>query len=149
MEDGQRFMCVVHPPDTDVPTRIIMIVRVGIDIIAIGRIEEAVSRWGDRFLHRIYTPRERKECGDNIASLAARFAAKEAVLKALGTGLERGITWQDVEVLGRGSAPRLSLRGRAHILASNLGLQAWTLSLTHEAGVAIAVAIGYGGGGGV
>lgn len=121
-----------------------MIVRVGVDTVATARIEEAIARWGDRFLCRVFTPREREECGGRTESLAARFAAKEAVLKALGTGLSHGITWQDVEIQGRGRAPRLLLEGRAQALANDLGLRHWTISLTHEAGMAIAVAIGYG-----
>ncbi len=121
-----------------------MLIRVGVDIVSIERVQKAVDRWGDRFLNRVFTPRERQECGARVESLAARFAAKEAVLKALGTGLDAGISWQDVEIAGRGTVPRVHLARVAERRATALGLDAWTVSLSHDEGVAIAVVVGYG-----
>ena len=121
-----------------------MAIRVGVDIVSIARVERALARWGGRFLARVYTPRERAECGTRVESLAARFAAKEATLKALGTGLDKGISWRDVEILGRGEAPRLHLHRAARDRAKRLGLTAWTISLSHEGGLAVAVVVGYG-----
>ena len=121
-----------------------MLIRVGVDIVSIERVQKAVDRWGDRFLNRVFTSRERQECGARVESLAARFAAKEAVLKALGTGLDAGISWQDVEIAGRGTVPRVHLARIAERRAATLGLNAWTVSLSHDKGVAIAVVVGYG-----
>lgn len=121
-----------------------MIIRVGVDIVSIERVERALVRWGDRFLTRVFTAREREACRGRVESLAARFAAKEAVLKALGCGLDEGITWQDVEIQGRGTAPRIHLQGEALARAHALGIRAWSISLSHEAGLAVAVAVGYG-----
>jgi holo-[acyl-carrier protein] synthase len=99
-----------------------MILGVGIDLVELDRIESALERQGDKFLNRVYTPREREECQASgkdesgvavldhmvkIQRLAGRFAAKEAFLKALGTGLAQGVTWQDVAVLS-GAGGRLS-----------------------------------------
>jgi len=86
---------------------------VGVDIIEIERIEAVLRRHGERFLQRVYTPAERAYCRGRVPELAARFAAKEAVSKALGTGL-RGIAWQEMEILGdeRGK-PLVNLHGRA------------------------------------
>ncbi len=120
-----------------------MLIRVGIDIVSIERVQRAVHRWGDRFLNRVFTPREQDECGTRAESLAARFAAKEAVLKALGTGLDAGISWQDVEIVGRGTAPQVVLARAAQERARALGITAWALSLSHEHGMAIAMVVGY------
>jgi holo-[acyl-carrier protein] synthase len=119
--------------------------RVGTDLIEIDRIEEAVQRWGERFLKRIFTAAERSVYGERISSLAARFAAKEAASKALGTGLMTEIPWTDIEVLSSPSgAPGLHLHGRARALAERLGLTEWTLSLSHSGGHALAVVVAMG-----
>jgi holo-[acyl-carrier protein] synthase len=116
----------------------------GVDILEIGRLREVIERHGDRFLQRVYTPRELAQVGNNIASLAARFAAKEAVSKALGTGLG-SVSFQHVEVLrDEARAPVLYLHGEARQRADLLGLQVWSVSLSHtdEYAVAFVTAIG-------
>jgi len=118
----------------------------GIDLIEIERVESAVARHGQRFLERIYTPAELEACGARLQSLAARFAAKEAVAKALGTGIGQ-VTWQEIEILhGAASQPVLHLYGKAAELSDQLGLQTWSISLSHTQShaIALAVAIGMG-----
>ena len=116
----------------------------GIDLIEIERLEGAIARYGDRLLKKIFTPREIAEVGDNPASLAARFAAKEALAKALGTGIGV-VTWQDIEILrGPNKQPFLHLHGAAARLAKSKKLSAWTLSLSHTQDHAIAVVVGMG-----
>lgn len=116
-------------------------VEVGIDIIEIERIRRVLDRWGDRFLKRIYTPQERERYGHRVQELAARFAAKEATMKALGTGI-RGVRWRDIEVLpnARGK-PILTLHETALRRATLLGLTHFSVSLTHSRGDAVAVVI--------
>lgn len=115
-----------------------MIVGSGVDMVEIVRIEETVARYGERFLRRIYRPAEiaycqrKRNCAE---SFAARFAAKEAAAKALGTGIQRGVGWQDIEV-GRevGGRPTLVLHGRAAVVAAELGVRHMALSITHTGG---------------
>jgi holo-[acyl-carrier protein] synthase len=115
--------------------------RTGIDLIEIDRISEIILQYGDRFLKRIYTPRELAEVGFNPASLSARFAAKEAVAKTFGTGIGR-VNWQDIEILrGPEREPQLHLHGNAAILAKDQGLVEWAISLTHSRTHAIAVVV--------
>ena len=113
--------------------------EVGIDAIEPARIAALVTRWGERFLDRVFTPAERAICRDRATSLAARYAAKEAVSKALGTGVG-AVAWREIEILAneRGR-PVLVLHGAAARRARDLGLNAWSVSLTHLAGVALAV----------
>src|SRR5512143_852111 len=100
-----------------------MILRTGVDLIEISRIEEAITRHGARYLERVYTAAEREQLGTSVESLAGRFAAKEAVAKALGSGIGV-ITWQDIEILGdEENAPGLTLRGAAAQKAQALGLE--------------------------
>ena len=107
-------------------------VSVGVDIIEIARIQRTLNDFGDRFLRRVYTERERERFGSRVSELAARFAAKEATSKALGTGI-RGIRWRDMEVLSnRRGKPVLVLHGSAADRAASLGLTAFDLSLTHS-----------------
>jgi holo-[acyl-carrier protein] synthase len=116
----------------------------GIDLIEIGRLEEAIQRHGKRFLERIYTPRELDEVGRNLASLAGRFAAKEAVSKALGTGIGL-VAWREIEILhGPERAPVLHLHGAAAGRAQDLGLCDWSISISHTRAYAVAVAVGVG-----
>jgi len=117
---------------------------VGIDIIEIERIRKAVKRFGRRFLRRIYTERELALCRGRVAELAARFAAKEAASKVLGTGM-RGISWREIETLSdaRGK-PLLCLSGKARLRAEELGLKRFAVSLSHSRDYAIAVVIGTG-----
>jgi holo-[acyl-carrier protein] synthase len=119
--------------------------RVGTDLIEIERIEGAVHRWGERFLEKIFTAEELAAYGERISSLAARFAAKEAASKALGTGLMTEIPWTDIEVLtGPSGEPGLHLHGRARAEADRLGLTEWALSLSHSGGHALAVVVATG-----
>jgi holo-[acyl-carrier protein] synthase len=115
---------------------------VGIDIIEIERIESAIKQWDKRFLNRIYTEAELKLCRDRGASLAARFAAKEAVMKVLGTGT-RGIGWKEIEILSDGlGKPLVQLRDRAKKKAEELNLKEFSVSLSHNKQHAVATAIG-------
>jgi holo-[acyl-carrier protein] synthase len=119
--------------------------RVGVDIVEVERIAGAVARWGDRFLRRVFTPEELAYCQGNIPSLAARWAAKEAVVKALETGAWReGIRWTDVEVLREGEGPpRVRLHGAARQRAEEMGLRRWALSLSHSRTAAIAFVVAW------
>ena len=115
---------------------------VGIDIVEIPRIQRVLERWGERFLQRIYTPQEITYCRGRAPQLASRFAAKEAVMKALGTGI-RGVGWREVEVLrARGRAPSIQLHGRAQRRAQALGIAELALSLTHSGDHALASVVG-------
>lgn len=117
------------------------LIEVGIDIIEIERIEHVLARFGDRFLNRIFTPTERERYGRRPPELAARFAAKEATMKALGTGI-RGVHWRDIETLSnRRGKPILQLHGTAKARAELLGLDNWTISLTHSRTEAMATVI--------
>jgi holo-[acyl-carrier protein] synthase len=120
----------------------------GIDLIEIDRVAEVLQRHGQRFLERIFTPAELAECHRDSAlftsSLAARFAAKEAAAKALGTGIG-AITWQEIEILHAPSGqPLLHLHGAAERLASELGLATWSLSLSHTHTHAVAMVVAAG-----
>ncbi|MCO5176336.1 MAG: holo-ACP synthase [Thermomicrobiales bacterium] len=116
-------------------------VEVGIDIIEIERIAHTLERFGDRFLNRVYSPRERERYGKRVQELAARFAAKEATMKALGTGV-RGVRWRDIEVLpNRRGKPILVLHETAQRRADLLGFQHFAVSLTHSRGEAMAIVI--------
>lgn len=123
-----------------------MDLQTGIDLIEIDRIEAVLHRHGDRFLRRVYTPAERALCRERVPELAARFAAKEAVMKALGTG-RKGVGWREVEVLSdlRGR-PVVRLHGRAQARAEALGLRAWALSLSHARRIAVASVVAWGAG---
>ena len=114
---------------------------IGTDIIEISRIEKAIRRWGDRFLLRIYTNREIKLYQKHPSSLAARFAAKEAVIKALDAS-NRGISLRDIEVISSPNGkPVVRLHGSAKKLAAKLGITDFAVSLSHSRDNAIAVAI--------
>ena len=114
----------------------------GVDIIEIKRVEKVALSYGDRFLKRIYTDGEIKYCRGRAPQLASRFAAKEAVMKALGTGI-RGVGWRDVEVTRkRGMAPDIKLHGRAQKRASQIGLRGLAISLSHSKEFAVASVIG-------
>ena len=118
-----------------------MTLRSGVDLLEISRLKEAVERHGERFLARIYTAAEREVCGGSAASLAARFAAKEAVAKALGSGLGP-VAWTEIEILRADSgAPLLFLHGKARALADELGLSEWAISLSHTRENAIALVV--------
>ncbi len=115
---------------------------IGVDIVEIERVESAIKRWGDRFLNRIYTETELKICQDRLSSLASRFAAKEAVMKVLGTG-GRGIGWREIEILtGADGRPSVKLYGQALNKAEELNLKELSVSLSDSKQHAVAVAIG-------
>ena len=118
--------------------------RTGVDLIETERIKDSIEKFGDRFLKRIYTSKELSLFGGNTGSLAARWAAKEAVAKALGCGIGP-VEWTEIEILhGNQKEPVLFLYGEADIIAKKLGLTSWSLSLSHtkEHAVAFVVAVG-------
>ncbi len=115
--------------------------EVGIDAIEPARIAALIARRGERFLERVFTPAERLLCRERPASLAARFAAKEAVAKALGTGIGL-VSWREIEILANElGRPVLVLHGAAAARAAQLGLRHWSISLTHLAGIALAMVV--------
>src|SRR5882762_1400051 len=123
-----------------------MVLGVGTDLIEIQRIEESIAQFGERFLHRVFTAGEIAYClrkKKNAAeSFAARFAAKEAGAKALGTGISRGVSWKEFEVRREASGrPTLHLSGRAAELAEAMGVRRLQLSLTHSRELAVAVVV--------
>ena len=110
----------------------------GVDIIEINRIAQTVERWGVRFLSRIYTRNELAYCRGRSPQLASRFAAKEAVMKALGTG-RHGVDWLDIEVIRLpGGRPAVQLHGRASKVAQTIGTRHIALSLSHSRDYAVA-----------
>lgn len=116
----------------------------GIDLVDIKRFEDVLDRYGVRFIQRIFTNQEVTQAGKNVASLAARFAAKEAAAKALGTGIGK-VSWQEIEVLrDEAHQPHLYLHGNAAFRGENLGISIWSVSLSHTAAHAIAMVIGAG-----
>ena len=111
---------------------------VGVDIIEIERVERALAKFGERFLRRVYTRLEVAFCRGRVPELAARFAAKEAVSKALGTGM-RGVAWREIEVSpDQRGKPHVHLYGRARQRAQDLGLDTFAISLSHSRDHAIA-----------
>lgn len=117
--------------------------RCGIDLVEIDRLANGIERFGDRFLNRFFTAGEREDCGDEPHRLAARFAAKEAVAKALGTGIG-DVRWRDIEIrCGERGRPTLFLHGVAAEHALTLGLSEWDISLTHTGEQAGAVAVAW------
>ena len=118
-----------------------MLLSSGIDLIEIKRIQKALERHGDRFLDRIYTEAEIKQARGNAPELAARFAAKEAASKALGTGIGP-VSWREMETINDFSGkPQLHLHGRAARIAEELGYTTWSVSLTHSRDTAAAVVV--------
>jgi holo-[acyl-carrier protein] synthase len=122
-----------------------MILGIGTDLAEVERIRESIARFGDRFLNRIYTPGERAYSANKanpVERLAARFAAKEAAMKAIGTGWSHGVRWQDFDVVNEKSGrPTLGLSGVARQYADRMGVRRISLSLTHTAQMAFAVVI--------
>ena len=119
-----------------------MIVGSGIDLVEIRRIQQSVERFRQRFLDRVYTAAEQAYClrkRQSAESLAARFAAKEAGAKALGTGISRGVNWLEIEVSREpGGRPTLRFHGRAAEIAARLGVTHTALSLTHTSTLSMA-----------
>lgn len=119
-----------------------MIVGSGIDLVEIARIQQSLERFGQRFLDRVFTAAEQAYCmrkRNAAESLAARFAAKEAGAKALGTGISRGVNWLEIEVVREpGGRPGLQFHGRAAEIASQLGVAHTALSITHTSSLSMA-----------
>ncbi len=119
-----------------------MIVGSGIDLTEIGRIQKSMDRYGQRFLARVYTAAEQAYClrkRNSAESFAARFAAKEAGAKALGTGISYGVNWLEIEVVREPSGrPTLKFHGRAAEFAARLGVVHAAVSITHTTGLAMA-----------
>ena len=114
---------------------------VGVDAIEITRIDRVLAQFGRRFLNRVYTTREVEYCRGRVPELAVRFAAKEAVLKALGTGL-RGIGWREIEVIpDRRGKPLVHLHGRAAHRAAEINLTEFAIGLSHSRDLAIAFVV--------
>ena len=121
------------------------ILRTGIDLIEISRLEDLNPSIRQRFLERVFTPLELQQIGTSIPSLTGRFAAKEAVAKALGTGIG-AISWQEIEILrGPEGEPNLTLSGHALEISQELRLETWSISITHNRTTAAAVAVAIGG----
>ena len=121
-----------------------MILRTGVDLIEIDRVAEVIARHGKRYLERIYTFAELEQCGKRTESLAGRFAAKEAVAKALGCGIG-DVGWKEIEILGdEQNAPMLILHGGAELKANELGLATWSVSLSHSMSHAVAFVVAIG-----
>jgi len=122
-----------------------MIVGLGVDIAEVSRIEQAILRHGEAFLRRVFTAEEVAYCESHknrYERYAGRFAAKEAAMKALGTGWRRGVRWVDIEVLRRSSGqPTIRLLGRAREIADQLGVKHVAVSITHDGATALAQVI--------
>ena len=117
------------------------IIGIGMDATDLPRIAEVLQRYGDRFLRRVFTEGEIAYCTrhrDPVPSLAGRFAVKEAAMKALGTGLSRGVGWKDVEVVRAGGPPQLRLHGGAARRAEAMQVRRSLVTITHAQTVAIA-----------
>ena len=114
---------------------------VGVDIVEIERVAAVIARWQERFLARVYTEAEQRYCRGRIAELAARFAGKEAITKALGTGIV-GLAWREMEILPdpRGK-PLVTLHGRASRRAAEIGLTHFAISLSHSREYAVAMVV--------
>lgn len=125
-----------------------MIIGHGVDIVETARIKQMLGDHPERFLERCFTPGEQEDSKSSrrhLEHLAARFAAKEAALKALGTGWSQGIGWTDIEVVRADSGkPSLKITGRAAEIAAELGITVWHLSMSHVAATAIASVIAEG-----
>ena len=121
------------------------IVGIGVDVVQVQRIAGSLERFGERMERRLFTAAELAYCRtfqDPLPHLAARFAAKEAASKALGTGMSQGVTWKDFEVIQPGGRqPRLDFHGKGREVFGSLGCSAAHLSLTHDGGLAIAAVV--------
>ncbi len=122
-----------------------MIIGTGIDIVRVERIEKAIEKWGGAFERRVFTEAELEYCMKQkrpAEHLAARFGAKEAVMKAFGTGLSGGVSWKDAQVVrGSGGRPEVVLSGRLKELAGEMGVSAAHVSFSHDGGFAMAQVI--------
>jgi len=116
----------------------------GVDIIEIDRVQQSITRFGDKMRNRIFTSQEQAYCANKMPSLAGRYAIKEAVSKALGTGIG-DVNWTDIEVINdEKGKPELMLHNRAKTLSEQLGIQQWSISISHTQTHAIGFAVGLG-----
>lgn len=119
--------------------------RCGIDLVKVARMETISAAILARFIQRVYTEAEQAQSKGNLEQLAGLFAAKEAASKALGTGIGR-VAWRDIEVIHKLSGePSLHLHGNAKLAAERLGLEEWAVSISHDGGLAIASVVALGG----
>jgi len=119
-------------------------IKSGIDLVRTNRLAEVDPKIRERFLARVFTPAEQEQARGNFETLSGIFAAKEAVSKALGTGIGK-VAWQDIEILHQPSGePLLYLHNHAKELAEKKGLHEWSVSITHDGGMAAAVAVAIG-----
>jgi len=125
-----------------------MVIALGVDLIEVERIKRAIERWGDRFLQRIFTPREIEYCSRQRlphVSYAGRYAAKEAILKVLGVGWRDGISWRDIEVLtDKQGRPYVSLDGRAEVYCRQRNIKDILLSISHTDSYALCQSLALG-----
>lgn len=125
-----------------------MIIGIGTDIVSVQRIEKAVIRFGERFVRKVFTGEEASYCEgrkEQALHLAGRFAAKEAVLKAFGTGISNGIGFKDVEVIREeGKRPEIRLHGKGKEIAGSLGVSVIHLAISHDGGLALAFVVAEG-----
>lgn len=119
--------------------------RCGVDLIEVERVADSQARFGERFYSRFFTSGEREDCGDQIFRLAARIAAKEAVSKALGTGIG-DVKWVEIEIRVNNprKRPTLELHGQAAVIAADLGLVEWDISISHTKSHAMAMVVATG-----
>jgi holo-[acyl-carrier protein] synthase len=140
---GDMLRCI--PLSVNMLSELRMIIGTGVDLVEIPRIRKITERLTDRFILRVFTPLEQQYCRayrDPAPHFAVRFAAKEALFKALGTGWAKGVTWQDVEVLREGQdAPTMVLHGEALRLSEAKEAKKVHLSLSHTDSLAIATVI--------
>ncbi len=121
-----------------------MILRSGVDILEIDRLVQLQAEIKPRFLARVFTPDELRICNGSDGGLAGRFAVKEAVAKALGCGIG-AVSWQDIEILqGQSGEPLLVLHGKALEMSNQMGIQTWSVSISHSASLAIGFAVAAG-----
>ena len=122
-----------------------MIYGIGVDLVKIARIERVLKRWGDRFIHRIFTPGEREICNSRpfpASAFALRFAAKEAFSKAIGYGMKRGVRWRDIEVFHYpGGRPGLRLHGRSLDICQREKITGFYVSLSDEKEYGVATVV--------
>jgi holo-[acyl-carrier protein] synthase len=122
-----------------------MIYGIGVDLVKVGRIDDMLSRWGKRFIRRVYTEEEAEICYKRAlpaSAFALRFAAKEAFSKALGTGMRQGIRWRDIEVChASGGQPVLKLHGKCHQICQSRNITGHHVSLSDEGDYGVAVVV--------
>jgi len=123
------------------------VIGIGTDLIEVSRVARTYERFGDRFLERLFTPQEREYCMariDFVCALAGRFAAKEAVVKALSPTAPMGLAYRDVAIRADGNRPKVTLTGVAAALAAERGVEDVMVTISHEKGYAVAFALALG-----